>query len=129
VVLLDCPPSLGILVVNCLATAGGLLTVVQPGGFELHALVHLQVTVRIIQERIRPDLCVLGAIITNAHRRRVITNQVAFEVGRVSPVLGVVRADARLLYATTAGKILALCRSKALDEYATVVNRLKDGIL
>lgn len=129
VVLLDCPPSLGILVVNCLATAGGLLTVVQPGGFELHALVHLQVTVRIIQERIRPDLCVLGAIITNAHRRRVITNQVAFEVGRVSPVLGVVRADARLLYATTAGKILDLSRSKALDDYAAVVNRLQDGIV
>ena len=128
-VLLDCPPSLGILAVNCLAMAGGLLTVVQPGGFELHALVHLQVTVRIIQERVQPDLCVLGAIITNAHRRRVITNQVAFEVSRVSPVLGVVRADARLLYATTAGRILALTRSKALDDYAAVVTRLKDGIL
>jgi len=90
---------------------------------ELHALVHLQVTVRIIQERVQPDLYVLGAIITNAHRLRVI------EVGRVSPVLGVVRADARLLYATTAGKILALTRSKALDDYAVVVNRLRDGIL
>jgi chromosome partitioning protein len=129
VVLLDCPPSLGILAVNCLATAGGLLTVVQPGGFELHALVHLQVTVRIIQERVQPDLYVLGAIITNAHRRRVITNQVAFEVGRVSPVLGIVRADARLLYATTAGRILGLRRSKALDDYAGVVKRLRDGIL
>src|SRR3990172_11820813 len=63
VVLLDCPPSLGILAVNCLATAGGLLTVVQPGGFELHALVHLQMTVRVIQERVRPDLQVLGSII------------------------------------------------------------------
>jgi hypothetical protein len=40
-----------------------------------------------------------------------------------------VRADARLLYATTAGKILALTRSKALDDYAAVVNRLRDGIL
>jgi chromosome partitioning protein len=129
VVLLDCPPSLGILVVNCLATAGGLLTVVQPGGFELHALVHLQVTVRIIQERVQPDLYVLGAIITNAHRRRAITDQVVIEVGRVSPVLGVVRADARLLYATTAGKILDLRRSKALDDYAGVVKRLRDNVL
>ncbi|MFZ1935229.1 MAG: AAA family ATPase [Thermoguttaceae bacterium] len=85
VVLLDCPPSLGILAVNCLATADGLLAVAQPGGFELHAHVHLQLTVHIIQERVQPDLCVLGAIITNAHRRSVITNQVAFEVGQTRP--------------------------------------------
>ena len=129
VVLLDCPPSLGILAVNCLATAGGLLTVVQPGGFELHALVHLQITVRVIQERVRPDLQVLGSIITNAHRRRTITEQVAVEVGRVSPVLGIVRSDARLLYATTAGRILELRRSKALDDYARVAKRLSDEIL
>lgn len=60
-VLFDCPPSLGILAINCLATAGGLLTVVQPGGFELHALLHLHTNVRIIQERGQPDLHVLGA--------------------------------------------------------------------
>lgn len=128
-VLLDCPPSLGILAVNCLATAGGLLTVVQPGGFELHALVHLQMTVRVIQERIQPDLHILGAVITNAHRRRAITEQVAVEVGRVSPVLGVVRSDAKLLYATTAGKILELTRSKAMGDYARVAKRLADEIL
>ena len=69
VVLLDCPPSLSILVVNRFATAGGLLTVVQPGGFELHALVHLAMTVRIIQDRVQPGLCVLRAMITNAHCR------------------------------------------------------------
>jgi chromosome partitioning protein len=129
VVFLDCPPSLGILVVNCLATAGGLLTVVQPGGFELHALVHLQMMVSVVQERIRPELHVLGAIITNANRRRAITDQVATEVGRVSPVLGIVPSDARLLYATTAGRILDLKNSKALDDYARVAKRLSDEVL
>jgi hypothetical protein len=43
--------------------------------------------------------------------------------------VGVVRADARLLYATTAGKILDLRRSKALDDYAGVVKRLRDNVL
>jgi hypothetical protein len=82
-----------------------------------------------MQRPLQPDLCVLGAIITNAHRRRAITDQVAFEVGRVSPVLGTVRADARLLYATTAGRILGLRRSKALDDHAGVVKRLPDDVL
>ncbi len=123
-VLLDCPPSLGVLAVNCLAAAGGLLTVVQPGGFELHALVHLHMTIEAVQERLNPDLHVLGAVITNAHRRRKITGQVHLEVGRVYPVLGTVRTDARLLAATSSGKIHRLTTSKALEDYAQVVAAL-----
>lgn len=125
VVLLDCPPSLGVLAVNCLTTAGGMIAVVQPGGFELHALAHLHLTIRAIQERVNPDLHVLGAVITNAHRRRKITEQVRAEVGRLYPVLGTIRADARLLYATTAGAIQRLNASKALDDYANVIEQLR----
>jgi chromosome partitioning protein len=125
VVLLDCPPSLGVLAVNCLTAAGGLLAVIQPGGFELHALAHLHVTTQAIRERVNPDLHILGAVITNAHRRRVITDQVRMEVGHLYPLLGTIRADARLLYATTAGAIHRLTRSKALDDYAKVVEQLQ----
>lgn len=125
VVLLDCPPSLGVLSVNCLTTAGGMIAVIQPGGFELHALAHLHITIQAIQERVNPDLHVLGAIITNAHRRRKITDQVRMEVSRLYPLLGTVRADARLLYATTAGKIQRLVASKALQDYAEVVEHLR----
>lgn len=103
VVLLDCPPSLGILAVNCLCAAGGLIVVVQPGGFELHAVIHLNMTVRAIQQQANPDLTVLGTILTNCHRRRNITGRVEEEIGRIHNILGSVRADARLLYATTGG--------------------------
>jgi chromosome partitioning protein len=125
VVLLDCPPSLGVLAVNCLTTAGGMIAVIQPGGFELHALAHLHATAQAIQERVNPDLSILGAVITNAHRRRKITEQVRLEVGRLYPLLGTIRADARLLYATTAGTIHRLTTSKALSDYAEVVKRLQ----
>jgi chromosome partitioning protein len=125
VVFLDCPPSLGVLSVNCLTTAGGMIAVVQPGGFELHALAHLHVTTQAIRERVNADLRFLGAVITNAHRRRKITDQVCAEVGRVYPLLGTIRADARLLYATTAGAIHRLRTSKAIDDYAKVVEQLR----
>ena len=118
VVLLDCPPSLGVLSVNCLTTAGGMIAVIQPGGFELHALTHLHMTVDAIRQRVNPDLHVLGAIITNAHQRRTITGQVAAEISRLYPVLGTVRSDSKLLYATTAGQIQRLTTSKALNDYA-----------
>ena len=125
VVLLDCPPSLGVLSVNCLTTAGGMIAVIQPGGFELHALAHLHITVQAIQERVNPDLHILGAVITNAHRRRKITDQVCIEVARVYPLLATIRADARVLYVTTAGTVHRLSTSKALDDYAEVVEQLQ----
>jgi chromosome partitioning protein len=125
VVFLDCPPSLGVLAVNCLTTAGGMIAVVQPGGFEVHALAHLHLTTQAIRQRVNPDLHILGAVITNAHRRRKITGQVYLEVGRLYPLLGTIRADARLLYATTTGSMHRLTRSKALDDYAKVVEQLR----
>jgi chromosome partitioning protein len=124
IVILDSPPSLGVLAVNCLAVAGGLIAVVQPGGFELHALAHLWMTIEAIQERLHPDLHVLGAVITNAHRRRAITDQVTHEVERLCPVLGVVRSDARLLRATSAGCVHRCPTSNAMRDYAGIVQRL-----
>lgn len=126
IVLIDCPPSLGVLALNCLVAAGGLMVTVQPGGFELHALVHLHMTVAAVQQRVNPDLTVLGTIITNSHPRRSITGRVREELARVHNVLGSVRTDARLLYATTAGTLLNLRRSNALDDYGQVVDKLMD---
>jgi chromosome partitioning protein len=125
VVLFDCPPSLGLLAVNCMAAAGGMIAPVQPGGFELHALAHLHMTVETIRERLQPDLCILGAVVANAHLRRAITDQVRDEVDRLHPVLGVVRTDARMLYATSSGAMLRLNRSRALEDYAAVAEQLE----
>ena len=101
-----------------------MIAVVQPGGFELHALVHLHITVQAIQERVNPDLHILGVVVTNAHRRRKITEQVRLEASRLYPLLGTVRSDARLLYATTAGLIQRLTSSKAMNDYADVLAQL-----
>lgn len=125
VVLIDSPPSLGLLALNCLAVTGGLIVAVQPGGFELRALAYLETTVRMIQKQVNPNLTVLGTLLTNCHRRRSITRQVGEEIEQLHLVLGSVRADARLLYATTAGRILHLRRSKALDDYDCVIDRLE----
>ena len=127
-VILDCPPSLGVLAVNCLAAARYVCVVVQPGGFELRTLVHLDETVEVLRQRINPQLAFVGAVITNCHLRRNITEEVHAEVARHYTVLGQVRAEARLLYATTSGKVYHLVRSKALDDYRRVVQRLKESL-
>jgi chromosome partitioning protein len=124
-VILDCPPSLGVLSINCFTAASRMCIVIQPGGFELRTLVHLDETVAVLRQRTNPGLSIVGAVITNCHLRRAITDAVQVEVARHYTVLGQVRADARLLYATTSGKVYYLTRSKALDDYRMVVNQLR----
>lgn len=123
-VIIDSPPSLGVLAVNCLAAARALAVVVQPGGFELRALTHLEQVVHVLKERVNPDLSIVGGIMTNCHSRRSINEQVREEMKRHYADLGQIRSDAKLLYATTEGGILQLKASSAMDDYADVLNRL-----
>lgn len=128
VILIDCPPSLGVLSVASLVAADGLCVVVQPGGFELQTLVHLGQTADLLREYVNPNLKSVGAIVTNSHRRRAITDQVTQELQSQYDVLGVVRADARIVYATTAGSLHKLTRSTAMDDYQIVGDRIIDWV-
>lgn len=125
IVILDSPPSLGVLALNCLTATDQLLVAVQPGGFEVQAMARLQQSVAILKERVNPRLKIVGVVLTNCHVRRSITEQVRAELGRLYPVLGMVRTDAKLLYATTEGTLLNLKNSRALEDYSVVVEKLK----
>lgn len=128
VVLIDCPPSLAVLATNCFTACEGLIVPVKPGGFELRALAQLTEVVRVLQERVSRQLRIVGAILTDCQARRAITPQVEEEVSRYYPVLGQVRSDSKLLYATTEGGMLDLKQSTALEDYETVVHRLKEEV-
>jgi chromosome partitioning protein len=125
-IIIDCPPSLGVLAVNCLAAATSLAVVVQPGGFELRALAHLERVVHLLKQRVNPGLSIVGGIITNCQRRPVINRQVQNEIARLYTDLGLVRSDMHMLNATTEGGILDLKESVsiALQDYGQVLNKL-----
>lgn len=61
-VLLDCPPSLGILTINALAAAGEVLAPVEAGAMALHGLVQLLETLETVRSRINPGLELLGVL-------------------------------------------------------------------
>ena len=125
-IIIDCPPSLGVLAINCLAAAAALAVVVQPGGFELRALAHLERVVHLLKQRVNPDLSIVGGILTNCQRRPIINKQVQTEIGRHYADLGLVRSDVHMLNATTEGAILELkeSASNALQDYGQVLNKL-----
>lgn len=125
-VLIDCPPSLGVLTSNCLAVADALIVVVKPGGFEMRAFATLEELVKTYREQVNPGLTIAGVIMTEVHPRRAINDVVAEEVGSLYPLLGKIRAESELMYATSEGRIHKLTRSKALDDYAVAADKLKE---
>lgn len=75
-ILIDCPPSLGLLTVNALAAADTLLIPVQCQFFALKGLEALLETVRSVKKRLNPRLKILGVLPTMAEKNTVMTQDV-----------------------------------------------------
>ena len=60
VILIDCPPSLGLLTVNALAAADEALAPVQAEYLALEGLLHLSQTISLVQQNLNPELRLLG---------------------------------------------------------------------
>lgn len=61
-ILLDCPPTLGILTVNALAAAKEVLVTVEAHVMALHGLARLLQTVDVIKDRLNPDVAISGIL-------------------------------------------------------------------
>ena len=79
-VLIDTPPSLGLLMVNTLTAANGVIIPVQTHYFAMDGVVHLQETIQKVKEDINPGLNVLGVVLTMYDRRTLISREVAEKV-------------------------------------------------
>ena len=79
-VLIDTPPSLGILTVNTLTAATEVLIPVQTQYFAMDGVVQLMETVNKVREDINPELSVMGAVLTMYDRRTILSREVASRV-------------------------------------------------
>jgi chromosome partitioning protein len=79
-IIIDCPPSLGLLTVNGLTAADAVLIPLQCEYYALEGLSALLETVELIRERLNPTLTVGGIVLTMFDTRNSLSHQVADEV-------------------------------------------------
>jgi chromosome partitioning protein len=83
--IIDCPPSLGLLTINALVAADTVLVPLQCEFYALEGLTHLLKTVKLIRERLNPDLRVGGIVLTMFDGRTSMAAQIKDEVHRYFP--------------------------------------------
>lgn len=79
-ILIDCSPSLGLITVNALTASDSIIVPIQAEYFALEGLGKLLNTVKIVQNRLNPDLKIEGLLLTMYDSRLRLSNQVMEEV-------------------------------------------------
>jgi len=79
-IIIDCPPSLGILTVNAMVAAKSILIPIQCEYYALEGVGQLLNSIRIVQKRLNPNLSIEGILLTMFDGRLNLSNQVSDEV-------------------------------------------------
>lgn len=79
-IIIDCPPSLGLLTVNALTAANHVIVPLQSEYYALEGLSRLLQTIELIQQSVNPDLTLEGIVLTMFDSRNSLSHQVANEV-------------------------------------------------
>jgi chromosome partitioning protein len=128
-ILIDCPPSLGLITLNMLAAADSLLIPLQCEYYALEGLSQLLNTVHLIQRSVNPSLAIVGVLLTMYDARLNLSRQVAADAREYfgSEVLEtVIPRNVRLAEAPSFGKPIMLydVASIGAQAYMTVAKEL-----
>ena len=128
-IIIDSPPSLGLLTVNVLTAATSVLIPVQCEYYALEGLAELLNTINLVQKNLNPRLVIEGALLTMYDGRLTLSKEVAADVrscfsGRVFEV--VISRNVKLSEAPSFGKPIILydIMSNGAENYLTLAKEI-----
>ena len=128
-IVLDCPPSLGLLTINALTASDRLIIPIQGEYYALEGLSQLMDTINIVKKKLNPELEILGVVLTMFNMRTQLSRQVKEETdkyfgGKVFKT--VIPRNVRLAEAPSHG--LAICdydkNSKGAKAYESLAKEV-----
>lgn len=129
-ILIDTPPSLGLLTLNALSAADGVIIPVQCEYLPLEGLTQLLRTIELVRQRLNPDLVVRGLVLTMYDTRTNLSRQVVQDVRSHFPATvfqAIIPRSIKLSEAPSYGEPITLY---APDSYGSVAyNALCDELL
>lgn len=128
-ILLDCPPSLGLITLNALCAARELLIPLQCEFFALEGIVKLLQTYEQVKRRLHPNLSLLGVVLTMYDVRNKLSRQVKNEVRKCFPdhlFETVIPRNVRLSEAPSHGKSIIHydIKSKGAEAYLALAKEV-----
>ena len=126
-VVLDCPPSLGLLTINALVAASRVVVPMQCEYYALEGLTHLMATIDRVRAAYNPALAVEGIVLTMFDPRNNLAREVAGEVRKHFHVFdAVIPRNIRLSEAPSHGKpaLLYDAQSKGAQGYLSLAREL-----
>lgn len=129
-VLVDCPPSLGLLTVNALTGGDSVLIPIQCEYYALEGLTQLIATINLVRDHLNPALGIAGVVLTMFDGRTNLSTEVANEVRRHlrdAVFDTVVPRSVRLSEAPSHGLPIALYRpdSKGAEAYERLAHEIR----
>ncbi len=76
----DCPPSLGLLTINALASSDAVIIPIQSEYYALEGLSQLMNTIKLVVKHLNPDLKIEGVVLTMNDNRAIISRQISSEI-------------------------------------------------
>lgn len=129
-IVIDSPPSLGVLTLNVLGAADRLIIPLQPEYYALEGITYLMATVDRVRGSLNPDLKVEGIVLTMWDGRNRLAHEVAAQVRRHFRVFdSIIPRNVRLSEAPSHGLPVLLydVQSKGAQGYLTLAREVLDG--
>jgi len=131
-VYIDCPPNLGILTLNALSAAQGVLITLQTEYYALEGLTQLMKVIQLVQQNLNPSLRLEGVVLTMYDSRTALANQVTQDVRNHFQELvyqSVIPRNVRLSEAPSFGKFIGeyAPESSGAQAYAKLAQEVLRG--